>query len=301
MTDMAGIFAAKLAPAMRAHLDGIDLQALSRLDASRLASRALPNIGSIELVGRDDFESKYDALYVQEFPRRTEREPSDFISARLAAQYAGERKGLAPYRIVGITDAKGDAIGAAQFSVLSLKGGEFAVPYLQYIYVRRENRRQDMSEVLHTMTLAVTVGDARQMGDRSVPFTLFETEPPGYGEDDESRVYSVLRAQVHTKGGAVAVVLKKGDEETSPHVQPGLEVGDQPLNLVWAVRQNPLPGKEWRIEDLGENLLAAYYQSLRDEGFPEENIKLAETMVAERCRGSEWELTPLDQVKFHLA
>lgn len=296
---MAGIFEPKLSPRLRTHLEGIDLHALSRIDTSRLASRAMPNIGSIELVSSDDFDKKYDALYVKEFPKSAERERSDLIVTRLAAQFAGQRDGLAPYRIVGIRDAEDEAIGAAQFSVLTIKGDKFAVPYLQYLYVRGANRRQDMSEVLHAMTLAVAIADARRMGDRKVPFTLFETEPPGYGDDEESRAFSVTRAQVHAKGGAVAVVLMRGGEEISPHVQPGLEVGDSPLSLMWAVRQNPSPGEAWAIENLGVDLIAAYYQSIRDEGFPEENIKLAESMVEERCRGSVWKLIPLDQVTFH--
>jgi hypothetical protein len=296
---MIGIFASKITSQLEHHLQGIDLQALSRVTASRLSSRAIPHIGSIELVSSADFDNVYNALYLKEFPNRAERERSDFIVTRLAAQYAGERQGLAPYRIVGIRDESGEAIGAAQFSVLPLCGDEFAVPYLQYIYVRAENRRQDMSEVLHTMTLAVAIADARTMGNRTVPLTLFETEPPGHGDDDASRAFSVTRAQVHAKGGAVAVVLLKGGVEISPHVQPGLEERDPPLSLVWAVRQSPNPGKEWKIEDIGRDLVAAYYQSLRDEGFPEENIKLAESIVEERCNGSEWRLMPLDKVTFH--
>jgi hypothetical protein len=296
---MAGIFEAKLSTALRTHLKGIDLQALSRIDTTRLGTRALPNIGLIELVSSSDFSKKYDALYIKEFPKSAERERSDLISTRLAAQFAGKRQGLAPYRIVGIRDSEDDVVGAAQFSVLPLEGGEFAVPYLQYIYVRSENRRQDMSEVLHTMTLAVAVADAREIGNRSVPFTLFETEPPGYGDDEESRAFSVTRAQVHTKGGAVAVVLRKDGEEISPHVQPGLEVGDSPLSLCWAVRRSPVSGANWDIEHMGSDLMKAYYQSLRDEGFPEENISLAERMVEEKCRGREWVLVPLDQVRVH--
>lgn len=301
---MTGIFSSKITSRLRQHLEGIDLERLSRVSASRLSSRAIPHIGSIELVGSADFDHVYKALYVQEFPARAERERTDLIVARLAAQDAGERPGRAPYRVVGIRDEAGEAIGAAQFSVLPLRrgGGEFVVPYLQYIYVRPENRRQDMSEVLHTMTLAVAVADARTMGgNRSVPLTLFETEPPGHGDDDESRAFSAIRAQVHTKGGAVAVVLLKDGLQISPHVQPGLEKGDPPLSLVWAVRQSPRPGKAWQIEDLGRYLLASYYQSLRDEGFPEENIKLAESIVEERCNGSEWRLIPLDKVTFHHA
>ncbi len=295
---MAGIFGAKLQPAVRKYLDGIDLQALCRIDAARLASRAIPNIGSIEFVDSHNFNTKYAALYRQAFPNYAERERSDLIFARLAAQWAGERTGLAPYRIIGIRDAQDEAIGAAQFTVLPLRGGKFAVPYLQYIYVRSENRRQDMSEVLHTMMLAVAVADARKMGNRSVPFTLFETEPPGYGDDDASRALSVTRARVHSKGGAVAVVLTRDGEVISPHVQPGLEVGDLPLSLAWALRRSPVPGSQWRIEDLGRDLIAAYYQSLREEGFLEKNVRLAERMAEERWRGSEWKLMPLDQVRF---
>jgi hypothetical protein len=50
---------------------------------------------------------------------------------------------------------------------------------------------------------------------------------------------------------------------------------------------------------VGRDLMKAYYQSLRDEGFPEENIKLAERIVEERCDGAEWRLIPLDQATFH--
>jgi hypothetical protein len=300
MTAETSILETKFSPALRNHIEGIDVQALSRIDATRLTNRALPNIGLIELVNASDFEAKYDALYIKEFPKRGERERSDLIFTRLRAQYAGERKGLAPYRIIGIRDAQGEAIGAAQFSVLPLEGGKFAVPYLQYIYVRSKNRRQDMSEILHTMTLAVATADAGQLGNRTVPFTLFETEPPGYGEDEDSRAFSRTRAQVHTKGGAVAIVLMRDGEQISPHVQPGLEVGDPPLSLAWAIRQSPAPGHDWRIEDVGVDLMAAYYQSLRDEEFPEDNIKLAESMVNERCEGTNWTLVPLNEVNFHL-
>jgi hypothetical protein len=296
---MAGMLDLKLAQSLRTHISGIDLQSLSRIPASRLAERAIPNIGIIELVDSETFDRKYDSLYIAAFPKRLERERSDLIVTRLAAQYAGQREGLAPYRIVGIRDALGEAIGAAQFSVLPLEGGEFAVPYLQYIYVRSENRRQDMSEVLHTLTLAVSLADAKLMGERSVPFTMFETEPPGYGDNEESRAFSVTRANVHTKGGAMAVVLEKNGEQISPHVQPGLEVGDEPLSLFWAVRPSPNKGREWGIGDVGGALIKAYYQSLRDEGFPEENISLAEGMVGERFVGGEWKLVPLEEVRFH--
>jgi hypothetical protein len=296
---MAGIFEAKLAPILRAHLEGIDIQALSRTDVSRLASSAIPNIGSIELVTSNDFEEKYKSLYLQSFPIPAERERTEFICARLNAHFAGEREGLAPYRIVGIRDAKGEAIGASQFAILLLKGGRYAVPYLQYLYVRSENRRQDMSEVLHTMTFAVTAAVAREMGNRIVPFTLFEMEPSGHGDEEESRAFSVVRSQIHTRGGAVAVVLKRDGQDISPHVQPGLEVGAPPVSLVWAVRPSNVPKASWRIEDIGEDLIAAYYQCLRDEGLPEENIILAESIFDKRYIGSTWALVPLDQIRFN--
>jgi len=97
------------------------------------------------------------------------------------------------------------------------------------------------------------------------------------------------------------VVKGVGEEQISPHVQPGLEVGEPPLSLVWAIRRSPRLGREWRIEEVGRDLMKAYYQSLRDEGFPEKNIRLAESMVEERCKGSEWRLLPLDQATFHHA
>lgn len=297
---MTGIFEAKLAPSLRSHLAGIDLESLSRISAARLAERAIPNIGTIELVDSETFATKYDFLYISAFPKRPEREQSDLIITRLAAQFVGERQGLSSYRIVGIRDPMGDAIGAAQFSVLPIEGSQLAVPYLQYIYVRSENRRQDMSEVLHTMTLAAATADAKAMGGNTVPFTMFETDPPGYGESEESRAFSVLRARVHANGGAVTVVLERKGQQISPHVQPGLEVGDALLTVCWALRPSSVQTTKWKMEFLGVKLMKAYYQSLRDEGFPEENIKLAENMVEERCEGSNWRLMPLNEVKFHL-
>lgn len=298
---MTGIFQPKLALSLRIHLSDIDLESLSRISSTRLFERAIPKIGTIELVDSETFATKYDSLYISAFPKRLERERSDLITTRLAAQLAGRREGLAPYRILGIRDSEGDAIGAAHFSVLPIDGNKFFIPYLQYIYVRSENRRQDMSEVLHTMILAVATADSRAMGGGTIPFTAFETDPPGYGHDDESRKFSVLRAKVHANGGAVAAVLEKVGEQTSPHVQPGLEVGDPPLTVCWVLRPSPVQTSTWTIEELGVKLMKAYYQSLRDEGFPEKNIQLAERMAEKRCQGSEWKLIPLDKVSFHLS
>ncbi|KAJ4522542.1 hypothetical protein HRR78_000029 [Exophiala dermatitidis] len=371
----------------------IDIDTLSRTPISRLTKTALPNIGLIELVSTTDFAQFYDPLYTAMFPRRAERERSDLIVERLAAQARGDRVGLAPYRIVGIRDEEtGEAIGAAHFSVLpvpprakrnnpllSPEKSEFnsAIPYLQYIYIRPQNRRQDLSEVLHTMVLAVSEADAASgllddddnegagYGDRgvgvgvgggdngngvdtipsatspvisqhhhyhhnhqqrqqqqqqqrtlrTVPFTLFETEPPDHGDDQISRDYARERSKIHTSTGGLALMLvpeqtainttndntttttittptavttttsniNTVDKIISPHVQPGLEKGDPPLSLVWVIRQSPNPGRPYDVNNIAKQLIAAYYQSLRDEGFPLDNIRLAEGMVQERC------------------
>ena len=346
------------------------LDSLSRTSPTRLINTALPNISLIELVSSADFASLYDALYRASFPRRTERERSDLIIERLAAQARGERAGLAPYRIVGLRDTHGEVVGAAQFSVLPVpprRGSgsgsiplgitteadddnvalressqfRYAVPYLQYLYVRPQNRRQDMSEVLHTMALAVASADAALMDIedgislsaldggslRMVPFTLFETEPPDHGEDHASRAYALERSKIHTSSGGAALILRRpkshshpqsyshsqaqdpptanegvaqGDDEIlSAHVQPGLEPSDPPLSLVWMIRPSPTstPNKDYSLTKLGRSLIAAYYQSLRDEGFPKKNIHLAERIVGERCKGSTFELMPLADVK----
>ncbi|OCT49288.1 hypothetical protein CLCR_04953 [Cladophialophora carrionii] len=359
------IFAPYLTPPLSSHLSNlpptIPLDSLSRTSPTRLQRTALPHIGTIELVSSADFEKLYDPLYTASFPRATERERSDLIVERLAAQARGERAGLAPYRIVGIRDHAGEAIGAAQFSVLPVpprragqgqgQGQEtvvptpdedrdtgahetssrrsmsstvnFAVPYLQYIYVRAQNRRQDMSEVLHAMVLAVASADAAVMefedgasslgaGSlvRTVPFTLFETEPPDHGDDHASRAYALERSKIHTSSGGVALVLRrpkpcegrshKGEEEIlSAHVQPGLEPADPPLTLVWVIRPSPTstPDQDYNLTRMGTALIAAYYQSLRDEGFPEKNIRLAERILEQRCKGSTFELIPLAEVK----
>ena len=294
--------ASKLSQRLADHVKDVDLNLLSRLPESRFAESALPNIGLIELVFAEDFASTYDALYVSMFPHQGERERSDLITVRLQQELAGQRQNLAPYRIVGIRDHDGKAIGAAQFSVLLLPGGEYAVPYLQYLYVRTENRRQDMAEVLHTMILAVATADAKVHDHRRVPFTLFETEPAGHGEDDASRAVATQRAMIHTKAGAVAIMLRSASDGalSSPHVQPGLEPSDPPLSLVWAIRRSPAMSAQDTdavdIRDIGHGLIAAYYQSLRDEGFPESNIRRAETIVADRCKDRELILMALSEV-----
>lgn len=305
----SSIFAGKFTNELAAHLSSMPasmgIDSLSRLAPDRLSKTALPNIGSIELVAAKDFMPVYNDLYVSMFPKRAERESSQLIVERLAAQAAGLRAGLAPYRIVGIRDHGGDAIGAAQFSVLPLpadeNGASFAVPYLQYIYVRTQNRRQDMSEVLHTMVLAVSAADVANEG-RTVPFTLFETEPPGHGDDAESQAYALQRAKIHTSAGGVALVLRREADGKllSAHVQPGLEDNDQPLTLTWVIRTSPNPGRDYDIRSIGGQLVAAYYQSLRDEGFPPNNIHLAESIVQQRCRGSTFETMALGDVVAHV-
>lgn len=96
----------------------------------------------------------------------------------------------------------------------------------------------------------------------------------------------------------------------SAHVQPGLEDGDEPLTLVWVVRPSPRTKTKMKVkieadEDdvfaigiagIGSALIEAYYQSLRDEGFPEENIRVAEKIAADRQKGSVFCLMPLKHV-----
>ncbi|KAK5467611.1 hypothetical protein LTS15_000584 [Exophiala xenobiotica] len=339
-TQPPSIFTPCLSPSLQSHLSScsppIDIDSHARTALPRLQATALPQIGLIELVSSPQtFTQLYDALYKSSFPRRAERERSDLITARLATQAAGTRTGLAPYRIVGIRDKNGQAIGAAQFSVLSLplppplastlsaaREAIFAVPYLQYIYIRPSSRRQDMSEVLHTFVLAVAAADASTMASTAsasasfsssslsttsstvsvtVPFTLFETEPPDHGDDTLSRAYAAERSKIHTSTGGIALVLRRrhGDHKIlSAHVQPGLEPEDPPLTLVWVIRQSPNPASQnYDIKDIGKHLVAAYYRSLRDEGFPEANICRAERMVEERCKGAEFHLMPLSEVR----
>lgn len=277
------MLASKLSKRLANHLLGIDIQRYSRVSPSRLAESALPKIGLIELVSAEDFSQLYDELYTAMFPHQGERERSSLIVERLQKEFAGCRQNLAPYRIIGIRDYEGKAIGAAQFSVLLLAGNKYAVPYVQYIYVREKNRRQDMAELLHTLTLAVATADAAQ---RTVPFELFETEPPNHGDDENRKTNATQRALIHAKAGAIAIMLRRPNDGAliSPHVQPGLEIGDPPLSLVWAIRPSPATtDKNTDIVELGLTLVAAYYQSLRDEGFPEANIRVAEEIVARRC------------------
>jgi hypothetical protein len=281
-------------------INGIQLQDLSRVPSDRLQERAIPNIGLIELVSAENFEESYSSLYTTMF-HGGERERPDLIVQRLKDDFAGHRSGLAPYRIVGIRDPKGEAVGAAQFSVLMLKGGRYAVPYVQYIYVRTENRRQDMSEVLHTMVLAVATADANTTGEgRIVPFTLFETEPPNHGLTQSDQANATERTTIHARSGSKAVMLRTSGSDASEvisgHVQPGLELEDKPITLIWAIRPSPASTGNYDIDEVGRALVAAYYRSIRDEGFPEKNIALAERISSRRMEGREFFEMPLGDV-----
>lgn len=283
------------------HVQDIDLERVSRIPIARFVEKSIPNIGLIELVSAEAFDAIYNDLYISMFPHQLERERSDLITDRLRKEFANQRPGLAPYRIIGFRDHDGKGICAAQFSVLLLPGGKYAIPYLQYIYVRIQNRRQDMADLLHTLILAVSEADAAKHGARTVPFTLFETEPAGHGKDDDSRAVATQRAMIHTRAGAVALMLRRKNDGSllSPHVQPGLEVGDPPLSLIWAIRRSPgifLGEESPEIKHIGLSLVAAYYQSIRDEGFPEANISLAESIVKKRCEGCDFILMPLQDV-----
>lgn len=292
---MSSILERKLTAGIREHVRGMDLQSLSRIDENRLASKAMNHMGSVELVTSEAFAGLYNPLYVHSFPKREERENSNLIIERLAKQDSGQRSGYAPYRIIGIRDHLGAPIGAAHISVLPIPGGQFAVPYLQYIYVRAENRRQDMSEVMHTMVLAVSAADAADH-NRTVPFTFFETERRGHGDDEESRRFSHSRTEIHDKSGGVALMFIRDGEVLSAHVQPGLEEGDPPITLIWVIRPSPAQGRPYDIQALARGLIAAYYQSLRDEGFPEHNIHMAEEIVEGRLKGGTFCLVPLSQL-----
>src|ERR1700761_1281969 len=88
----------------------IDLQPLSRVPSKRLRDTALPNIGLIELVSPEAFRNDYEGLFVSMF-HGGERERPDLIVQRIRDEFAGQREGLDPYRVLGIRDPNGEAVG----------------------------------------------------------------------------------------------------------------------------------------------------------------------------------------------
>jgi len=275
------------------------LQSLSRHSASRLSTTAVPQIGLIELVSPEVFEPDYQGLYLSMF-HGDERESPERIVQRLQDDFAGLRGGLAPYRVIGIRDADGKVIGASQLSVLMLRSGKYAVPYVQYIYVHPDYRRYDLSEVLHIMSLAVATADAQANGaERTVPFTFFETEPPNHGVSDATRANATQRTAIHAKSGSQALMLRNAEGRiTSCHIQPGLEVGEKPVGLIWVIRPSPAAqtGDHHDLGEISPDLIQAYYQSFRDEGFVEDNIALAERLTAKRMEGCNFVQIPLADV-----
>ncbi|KAF2209334.1 hypothetical protein CERZMDRAFT_100536 [Cercospora zeae-maydis SCOH1-5] len=291
--DMRALLAPLLSLPLSDHIDGLELSTLSRVSASRVAESALPYIGRIELVDSDAFKDEYSRLYLANFDGHELESPSAIVS-RLKDEFAGRRRGVSPYRIVGVRDHDGAAIGAAQFSTFLLRAEDVVVPYLQYIYVRPQNRGQMMSEVLHTFVLAVSEADARSRGWAlpRLPFTLCESQP-GFGRQEQ-----VDRAMIHSRSGSQALLLRRrGDGKVlSPHVQPGLGPEDPPTTLIWLLRACPR-GEHTQCDDrLGRAVIAAFYRNLRDEGFPECNVALAERMVQARCQDCEFWTAPLSAV-----
>ncbi|OAG06586.1 uncharacterized protein CC84DRAFT_1257895 [Paraphaeosphaeria sporulosa] len=295
--ELSALLAPLLAPTLQRLLAPIKLSPLSRLPTSRLLTTALPNISSIELVSSSAFETDYAPLYTSLF-HGGERERPNLIVERLRQDAQGKRAGS--HRKV---------LGAAQFSVLLLDATEdaedvVAVPYLQYIYVRSENRRQDLSELLHTLVLAVSLASSPNPTKAKVPFTLFETEPPTHGDDTAARKTALERTSIHARSGSKALMLRKPPVSSdglpvyvSAHVQPGLEPDDPPLTLIWVIRPNPVhQGEALDVNKLGPVVLAAVYRSFRDEAFPEANIALAEEIAEKRRVMSEYCVMGLAEV-----
>lgn len=281
-------------------LKDVDVSKFSRLSTERLAKTALLNISRIELVSGHDFQHVYTSLYEAMF-HDGERERAALIVSRLQDELDGKRHGLSPFRVVGLRDSHDQAIGAAQFSILKLRGASrIMVPYLQYIYVRSENRRQDMSELLHALVLALTQAEAQSAegDDHEIPFTFFETDPPCHGATEAARANAEQRTRIHARSGSQALMFRNPttDRVVSAHVQPGLEWDDPPLTVIWVLRPSPAMATAQDVNALGDGLIAAYYQSLRDEGFYEKNIALAEGMVQARRPGNEFFLMPLADV-----
>ena len=291
--DLNKVLRPKLSPRLGALLSQVDIASFSRISPERLEQTALPVLGLIELVSGDAFREKYNALYMSMF-HGGELERSDRIIARLHDDFAGARVGQAPYRILGIRNHEDEAIGAAHFSVL--RGDrEMAFPYLQYIYVRPESRRRDISELLHALILAVATADAVALGlSKEVPFTLFETAPSHHN------IAADGITKIHSKSGSVAMMLRRNDGTfLTPHVQPGLEDGEPPLTLVWVLRASPAQQLALHeiLPSVGRAVGEAYYHSMRDEGFPEVNIALAERMFYQRSKDCEYCLMSLADIK----
>lgn len=286
-------------------LEGVNLTSLSRIPSQRIAGTSAQHIALTELVSGLDFKEHYQELYESSF-HGGERERSDLIVSRLEDEFKHARTNLAPYHVIGLRDRNSEAIGAAQFSILFLPPSQgeksVAVPYLQYIYVSPSYRRKDMSEVLHTLALAVTIADAKRRWDKTVevevPYTLCETEPPVHGSSTAHQAKAKERAGIHTKSGSIALMLRNPDDHpsiVSSHVQPGLEFDDPPITLIWILRSNPALGSiVLEDQQIGLSLLKAYYKSLRDEGFFEKNIQLAEEIVEARRRQGHTEFCLLD-------
>ncbi|KXT08304.1 hypothetical protein AC579_2472 [Pseudocercospora musae] len=281
------------------HLRGIDLARISRLSIERLKENALPVIGLIESVNGPIFDSHYKPLYLANF-HGAEREHPDLIVNRLNEEQSQRRPHNFPYWVIGVRDKSGQAAAAAQFSIF-LRGWH-AIPYLQYIYVRPQSRRKDLSEVLHTMVLAIAQADAAKRSIDTapqIPFTLCETTPAIRGSNAETKAAAAERVQVHAKSGSQALMVRRKEHcrILTAHCQPGLETGEPPLTLIWVLRANPASPLTIANENLGKNIIASYYQSLRDEGFPEENIALAESLVEHRLSlDHEFCLIPLHEV-----
>ncbi|KAI5371064.1 hypothetical protein Slin15195_G019370 [Septoria linicola] len=257
-------------------IEEVCFSTLSRVSASRLRASAIPHIGQIELVDSTAFQHEYSRLYTANFSGH-EREHPSHICERLEDQFAGRREGFAPYYIIGIRDADGTAIAAAQFSVLLPDSTRDVIPYLQYIYVRPQNRAQLLSEVLHTLVLAVAVAVTFARRDDSqlphVPFTICETQPE-----------ALERSKIHSKSGSQALMLKRRADGRilSAHIQPGLEPEDPPTTLVWLLRRCPGSESSSCSDELGRALVAAYFDSLREEGIPGKNVDEAESILEAR-------------------
>lgn len=260
--DFSCLLSLVLDDRLRSQIQGIDLTSLSRIPSERLAKTALPNVQCVELVPGPVYAKHYDELYRTNF-HGGERERSDLIVSRHIDGSLKQRAGLALFRIIGIRNPAGRAIGAAHFFVLFLENCGPAVLYLQYIYIRPENPRQDLGELLHTLVLvvAIALASVRTVRDAiEISFTLCETELAFQADGGSMQGHAVDRSKIHSRSGSKALMLRRKSDGRvlSAHVRPGLEINEPPLTYKWALRAKP-PSKLAFEKSMWRSLISAYY------------------------------------------
>jgi hypothetical protein len=197
----------------------------AHLDKVLLASTKVKRIERLSSDTAADIQTQAFALYEASFPSEDEREPVDLIKTRI------EEKTF-DFHAHAYLDEADKVVGYCQGSIVKTANPVAQVFFsLQYCCVDISFRGGGIMQLMHAVNCATLVACAKKLGCDPLG-VIWETEPAGLGEDDESRKFTKSRLIIHNKAGGRVLIGKRADGSyVNLHVQPRLTPESSPITL----------------------------------------------------------------------